>query len=187
MKDGEVSDLFDTGMTQEAAARVLGISQAAVSQRVRAAAWVEDLPRPQLTTSSPPTRARVAGGQYAFDAIVTVACSAGLSHPVVSGVFARVARSARGPRTGASSRRRPLRRSRRRPHCSPGTLDRLPRTGQRRHGTADRWPEGIASPSPSGPGRYQELQKRHPGTAERFIIGTFLAALACAGAARRWA
>lgn len=30
-------------MTQEAAARVLGISQAAVSQRVRAAAWVEDL------------------------------------------------------------------------------------------------------------------------------------------------
>lgn len=40
-KGWEVSDLLDTGMTQEAAARLLGISQAAVSQRVRAAAWAE--------------------------------------------------------------------------------------------------------------------------------------------------
>ena len=44
--------------------------------------------------------------QYAFDAaIVTVALLGGvlLGHPVVSGVFARVARSARGPRTGAQA------------------------------------------------------------------------------------
>jgi hypothetical protein len=131
--------------------------------------------------------------QYALDAVIVLAAMSGgvlLGHPVVSGVFAQVARSARGPRTGAQAAADPP---------AAHVADPPPLAGGRWIGYLERvsviaallvgWPEGIAlAVAIKGLGRYQELRSATPGTAERFIIGTFTSLLwACAwGLVGRW-
>jgi hypothetical protein len=111
-------------------------------------------------------------------------------HPVVTAVFDRVARSApdRGPGTGR--RPDPAAEVASAAHALPGGrwigyLERVAIVGTLILG----WPEGIAlAVAIKGLGRYQELRSATPGTAERFIIGTFASVLwACAwGLLARW-
>lgn len=131
--------------------------------------------------------------QYALDAaIVCIAFLGGvlLGHPVVSGIFTQVARSARGPQGSAHTEADPP---------AAHVADPPPLAGGRWIGYLERvsvigallvaWPEGIAlAIAIKGLGRYQELRSATPGTAERFIIGTFTSLLwACAwGLLGRW-
>lgn len=111
-------------------------------------------------------------------------------HPVVTAVFDRVARSAPDRPGAASPSPDPAAQVSSAAHALPGGrwigyLERVAIVGTLIVG----WPEGIAlAVAIKGLGRYQELRSATPGTAERFIIGTFASVLwACAwGLLARW-
>jgi hypothetical protein len=124
--------------------------------------------------------------------LVAVAGAVPLGHPVVTAVFRRVSR----PGTAVPGAAAPDPEAARAPQLAEAA-HALP--GGRWIGYLERasivsalvagWPEGIALViAIKGLGRYQELRSATPGTAERFIIGTFTSVLwACGwGLLARW-